>query len=234
MKRLLAVIAAVLVAATVPGVSAAARSPLVDAGVDRATGVASVPDDGLTAGDIVAAKVGLGRFITAHVDRPVRVAAPCPTIGPQAASRWLSGAGLTLTTREFGPAIVWDSDVGGGLVAVRCGVDLNRSSDPSDSVRWSMDVTMLDGQATFAQLAVDIAGRDAEVAAVGVGGRDGTVVSRCTNGDRDCVAAVAVDDLAVILRLEGLPDEGGEAVTRRLAGDVFAEVVVNLAAVPAR
>lgn len=217
------------------GLTVAGDVPTVDA-ASSAVGdrVASVPDgDVLTSGDVVAAKVGLGRFITEHVDRPLRVAAPCPTIDAAAAGWWLNSIGLALTTRDFGVAVAWESDVGGGLVAVRCGVDLNRSSDPPESVRWSTDVTMLDGQATFAQLAVAIGGRDVDVAAVDVAGLPVETAGRCTNGGRDCTVAVAVDDLAVILRLEGMPVDNGESLTRGLAVDVIPEIVRNLAAVPA-
>jgi hypothetical protein len=182
------------------------------------------------------AKIGLAGFILDHVDRPLTVDDPCPTVPAASIGAWLTAAGSVPSGREHGVAIVWDHAVGGGLTAVRCGVDLARGAEPAGSVGWSVDVAMLDGQATFAQLAVSIGGRDVTVVDLAgepelarLGASEAELAVRCTNGGRDCTAAVGVDGLVEILRLRALPADGGEALTRRLAIGAMPEIVANLA-----
>jgi len=201
-----------------------------------ASGAASPDPEPIDA--IRQAKLGLAAFVTDHVDRPLAVAEPCPTLPADVSAGLLGAAGLTASQRDYGAAIVFDHTVGGGLVAVRCGNDLARSPDPAGAVSVSLDVAMLDGQASFAQLAVVIGGRDAVVSDVaadpalaGVAPSAAVQVARCTNGGRDCTAAVAVDGLAVIARLRGLPVESGEAVARRMSLDAVPVAVANLATI---
>lgn len=186
------------------------------------------------------AKLALAGFVVEHVDRPLVVDGPCPTLPVEAAAGWLAGAGLVPSEPHYAVTIVFDHEVGGGLVAVRCGVDLQRRADPVDSVRLSLDVAMLDGQATFGQLAVAIGGRDAVVSDVTAASqlvelapRGARQMARCTNGGRDCTSAVEVDGLVVVLRVRGLPADGGEMISRHLALGIAAEVIANLTAVGA-
>lgn len=183
------------------------------------------------------AKVGLAGFILDHVDRPLVVAAACPTVPAETAGELIAAVGLVPSERDYGPAIVFDPAVGSGLAAVRCGNDLARSPEPSGSVSVAVDVAMLDGQASFAQLAVVLGGRDVVVTDVAANPSLSQLphttaqqAARCTNGGRDCTVAVAVDGLAVIVRLRGLPAETGETIARHLSLDGIPGIVTNLAA----
>lgn len=198
-------------------------------------------DDGAgPIGEIRQAKIGLTGFVLDHIDRPLRIDGPCPSIPAETAAASVSALGLVPSTREYGAAIVFDGDVGGGLAALRCGVDLARSADPQGSTALSADVTMLDGQATFDQYAVALAGTDVAITDVVVPGlpADGDRPSmrqaaRCTNGGRDCVAALSADDLVVTVRLRDLPPDTGEQLARQLVVAVTPEVIANLAGLTA-
>jgi hypothetical protein len=176
--------------------------------------------------DVRLAKIGLAGFIVEHVDRPLRIAVPCPTLPVESAGGYLSSLGLVPSAREYGPAVVFESDIGAGVVALRCGNDLARPAEPPGSVALSTDVTMLDGQATFDQYAVDLGGND--VAVTDVAQPPGRQVARCTNGGSDCTAALAVDDLVVTVRLRGLPADTGEQLARQLVVAITPEVIANL------
>ena len=183
------------------------------------------------------AKIGLAEFILNHVDRPLVVVAGCPTVPAETAAQLIAAVGLVPSRRDYGPAIVFDPAVGSGLAAVRCGNDLARGPEPSGAVSVAVDVAMLDGQASFAQLAVVLGGRDVVVTDVAanpalsqLAHTTAQQAARCTNGGRDCTAAVAVDGLAVIVRLRGLPAETGETIARRLSLDATPGIVTNLAA----
>lgn len=180
--------------------------------------------------DVRLAKAGLGWFLLANVDRPTRVSDPCPTLAVEAAGWYLAQTDLTMSQRPFGAAVVWETEVGAGLVSVRCGIDLSESPEPAESIAWSLDVTMLDGQATFAQYAVFLAGRDVLIDQLP--DIRGQIASTCTNGGTQCTAALEVDDLLLILRLKGLPDETGERITRDIVVATLREVAANLGAVP--
>lgn len=178
--------------------------------------------------DVHRAKIALVDFLADHVDRPLRIADPCPSLSASSATAHLTALGLTPSVRDYGAAIVFDGDVGGGLVALRCGVDIARSADPPGSVALSTDVTMLDGQATFDQYAVDLGGTDVVVTPLADPG--GELVSRCSNGGRDCTAAFDAGGLVVTVRLRGLPADTGDHLARRLVGDVTPEIIADLAA----
>lgn len=178
--------------------------------------------------DVHRAKIALADFLAEHVDRPLRIADPCPSLSASSAAAHLTVLGLTPSLRDYGAAIVFDGDVGAGLVALRCGVDIARSADPPGSVALSTDVTMLDGQATFDQYAVDLGGTD--VVVTPLADPEGELVSRCSNGGRDCTAAFDAGGLVVTVRLRGLPADTGDHLARRLVVDVTPEIVADLAA----
>lgn len=181
--------------------------------------------------DVRAAKAGLAWFLLDHVDRPTRVDDPCPTLPVESVGWYLAQAGMAASQRPYGAAVVWETDVGAGLVALRCGMDLSQSPDPEGSVSWSLDVAMLDGQATYAQYAVFLGGRDVTITQLP--DRRAQLASTCTNRATRCAAAYGVDGLLLTLRLRGLPgDDTGETVTRNLVQQIAREVVANLGAVP--
>lgn len=190
----------------------------------------SEPPGVVSEDEVRAAKAGLGWFLLDHIDRPTRVDDPCPTLPVESVGWYLSQAGLASSERPYGVAVVWETDVGAGLVAVRCGVDISESAQPEGSVAWSLDVSMLDGQATFAQYAVDVGGR--EVSITPLPDIRGQLASTCSNGGTRCTATLEVDGLLLTLRLRGLPSESGEQSARDLVTATVREVVANLGAIP--
>lgn len=239
-RSLVAAVVAVLI--TVPpgtaGSTAMARAVASAVASARLVDEAGTSDEAPTFDDtdtVRGAKLVLARFVVEHVDRPLVVDAPCPTLPVAAVAEWLGEYALVASEPHYAVTIAFDQEVGSGLVAVRCGVDLQRRADPDGSVRVSLDVTMLDGQATFSQLAVAIGGRDVVVSDVtaaeqlaGIAPDAARQMARCTNGGRDCTSAVGVDGLAVIVRLRGLPADGGELIARYLALGITADVIANL------
>lgn len=228
--------AAVLVVAAVSAMASSAvgasppddTTPVDDTSLTAGSGPPVV--EAPSAGEVRAAKAGLSWFLLDNVDRPTNVSDPCPALSADAAGWYLGQASLTASERPYGAAIVWDPDVGGGIVSLRCGIDLAASAQPAGSTGWSMDITMLDGQATFAQYAVELGGRD--VLITQLPDQRAQLVSTCTGGGTSCTAAVEIDDLVITLRLDGLPGEFGDLIVRDLASRVVREVVANLAAVP--
>lgn len=179
-----------------------------------------------------AAKAGLGWFLLDHVDRPRNVvAAPCPMLSQEAVNGHLGVLGLTGSARPYGVDVVWDTKPGGGVVALRCGVDVAASADPPDSAAVAFDALMLDGQATFDQYAVRLFGRDVVIADVTVPAA-GRIASTCDDGATSCTVAAEFHDLVIVLHASGLPAETGEQVARELTLAATAEIVANLAAVP--
>lgn len=200
--------------------------PLMDLG--RLSETSSTTTSGAVLDEIHLAKIGLAEFLVEHVDRPLRIADPCPTLSAEQAAQHLTAVGLIPSSAEYGPAIVFEADIGGGLAAVRCGNDLARGAEPAGAVGVSSDVAMLDGQATFDQYAVDLGGEDAEV--FHVADPEGELASSCNNGGRDCTVALNVDDLVVTIRLKGLPAEAGEQLAQQLVVAVAPLIIANLAA----
>lgn len=230
-RRTLALVAALLGAGF-------AATPTVLASAPPATSVPSTEASSGDAGDGVlvseddvrAAKAGLGWFLLDNVDRPTNVSDPCPTLSVESVAWYLGQAGeLAVSQRPYGPAVVWESEVGGGLVAARCGMDMDQSPEPDGAVGWSLDVSMLDGQATFAQYAVFVGGRDVLIDPVPE--LRAQLVSTCSNNGTRCTAALEVDDLLLTLRLRGLPGDQGDALARQLVVAITREVVANLGAV---
>lgn len=177
-----------------------------------------------------AAKVGWARFVAGHADRPRNVSDPCPTLTPEALGWYLGQLGLTASARDYGAAIVTDSAVGGGVVALRCGVDINAAANPAGSVAVAVDVVLLDGQATFGQYAVRLTGRNDTI--VESGPLPGTrLAGRCTNGGRSCSYGLGLSGLVVTVRATGLPADAGDALARQLVAAITPEVVANLQAV---
>lgn len=179
--------------------------------------------------DVRLAKIGLAEFLAEHVDRPLRITESCPSLSVESANWYLANLGLTPSAGAYGVAVVFADDLGGGVAALRCGNDLSRAADPAGSVSLSVDVAMLDGQATFDQYAVDLDGDDAEITAIAE--PPGVLAGRCTNGGRDCTVAFNVEGLVVTVRVKGLPAEIGEQLAQQLVVAVTPEIVTNLAAI---
>lgn len=197
--------------------------------VSSAFGGAARAEGGLDLLDQVRqAKVGLSWFVLNHLDRPTRIAQPCPTLPPEAAARHVAALGSVPSVRPYGPAVVVDEQTGSGVAVLRCGNDLSRSPDPAGSVSIAIDVFMLDGQATFDQVAVVLGGNDVVVDASA--DPAGELAGRCRDGGSQCNWALNVDGLVVIVRAVGLPRDTGEQLTRQLVAAVTPDVIANLAA----
>lgn len=182
------------------------------------------------AGDAVRrAKVGLSWFLLEHVDRPRNIGVPCPLLSSASLGFYVGQLGLTWSQLAYGVEVAWDTQVGDGLILVRCGVNMTAAADPAGSVSMQLQATMLDGQATFDQYAVRLGGRDVIVAAAPLG----ELAGRCSNGGRSCTYALHVDGLVITTQVNGLPAETGPTLTERLVQAVAPEVVTNLAAVAA-
>lgn len=228
-RRRTATVAAVIAAALVVAGSTAraTTAPVDDTTGDQLDNPAISPvvsEDEMRAG-----RAGLGWFLLANVDRPTRIADPCPMLGPDSVAWYLAAHELVASDREAGVRITWDSDVGGGLILLACGVDLDASLRPEGSVAWSLQATLLDGQATFTQYAVDLAGRDVVIERVP--DQRAQLVVTCSDNGRRCTTALEIDDLVLTLRLRGLPSDVGPDIARALAFEILREVIGNLGAV---
>lgn len=227
-KLLTSALAAVVSVAGTVSVSASSSPPSSEPPptVSEPAGEVTASED-----EVRLAKAGLGSFLLGNVDRPTRVADPCPTLPIESVAWYLDQAGgIAVSQRPYGVAVVWETEVGGGLVAVRCGMDLEQSPEPEGSVGWSLDVAMLDGQATFAQYAVFLGGRDVLIDQVP--DVRGQLASTCNDNGTRCTATLEIDNLLFTLRLRGLPDDSGEQIARDLVVNIVREVVANLGAVP--
>lgn len=174
------------------------------------------------------AKIGLSWFILDHVDRPLHIAEPCPSMPQTAIAQHVGAAGLVSSASPYGPAVVLDTEIGSGLAMLRCGNDLSRSVDPPGSVSIVVDVFMLDGQATFDQVAVALAGNDAVIETSA--DPAGETVGKCRNGGRRCDWALNVEGLVVVVRADNMPADTGEQLIRQLVSTITPDVIVNLAA----
>lgn len=188
------------------------------------------PSQVVSEDEMRAGRAGLGWFLLANVDRPTRIADPCPLLAPESVGWYLAAHGLTASDRDAGVRISWDADVGGGLVLLACGVDLDASLRPEGSVAWSLQATLLDGQATFTQYAVEFAGRDVVIEQVP--DQRAQLVVSCSDDGRRCTTALEIDNLVLTLRLRGLPADTGPEAARALAFEIVREVIGNLGAVP--
>lgn len=177
--------------------------------------------------EVQRAKAGLLSFMLEHVDRPRNVADPCPLLSSPSLGFYVGELGLSWSQLSYGVEVAWDNQVGAGVAAVRCGVDLNAAPDPPGAVGVQLQVLILDGQATFSQYAVRVGGRDVVVEETDAGGLAG----RCTNGGRSCLYALDVDGLVITVQAVGLPADTGATLTQRLAVEIAPEVVANLAAI---
>lgn len=213
--------------ATAPSIVAGASSvPPEPVSVPAVAAVPATP----TEDEVRLAKAGLGWFLLANVDRPTRIADPCPTLSGESMGWYLAGHGLVGSDRDVGAQIVWDTDVGGGLIVLACGVDLSASASPEGSVAWSLRTTLLDGQATFTQYAVELAGRDAVIERLPE--LRAQRVTTCEDNGRRCTTAVEIDNLVLTVHLRGLPAETGRQTVEAVAVEIIREVVGNLGAVP--
>lgn len=177
------------------------------------------------------AKAGLLWFLTENVDRPRNVIDPCPLLSQASVGAYLGMLELASSARPYGVQVVFDANVGGGVVAVRCGVDVAASADPAGSTALALDALVLDGQATFDQYAVRTFGRNVVVTEIGEPA--GEVAGTCTNGGRSCTVALALFGMVLTVHLSGLPADSGEQLARELVVLVAPEVIANLGSVSA-
>lgn len=191
------------------------------------------PTDGLSELDAVRrAKIGLAWFIVEHLDRPTQITSPCPTVNAASAAAHLGSFGLVPSAHDYGPAIVVDDEIGDGVGMIRCGVDLARFADPADSTSLSVDVMMLDGQATFEQYALELVGDDVVIEPLHDAGGEvlGESAGECRNDGTRCEWALDIDGLVVTVRLRYLPAESGEQLSPALLAAITPEIITNLAA----
>lgn len=176
------------------------------------------------------AKVGWARFVADNFATPTSVPDPCPLLAAEAATGGVAALGLTPTDLPFGVAIYNDT-VGAGITGIRCGVDFNKTPTPSGATSYAVEVTVLDGQATFPQYVTRVAGNNTPITQAPELG--GEVIGRCRNEPAVCVASWHSRGLVVTVRLDGPRTDQSEAQARQMLAALVPPVVANVAAVPA-
>ena len=194
-----------------------------------ATTTTSVPAGAPISEDAIRdAKVGWSRFVADNFATPNAVLDACPLLTSEAATASVSGLGLVPTDLPYGVSLYRDA-TGVGIIGIVCGNDLAKAASPAGATLFTVEVTLLDGQAVFPQYVVRIAGNNTPIAASPELGGD--IITRCRNDRQFCVASWHSDGLIVTVKLEGPRTEQSEAQVRQLLVSLAPQVVANLATV---